>query len=675
MKKLSLIFLLFTAALTTSAQNKQIDTLRVALSKAAGPDTIRMNILHELTRNYFVSKPDSALIFAHEYYDIAVKLKRVKDQASALNAIANSYSTLGDYVKAFSIYFKTIKLYENINDIPGMANEYSNIGSGYTSQQDYIKALPYLRLGLKKWLPYAQTHKLTGHTQKIQTAILLLNIGEVFLYTHQIDSADYYLQNSYVLSKKNNLLDLLGNIERDLGEVEAARGHKAAAFNYFRQSLPASVGQEDGEMLSITYLSMANLYHHDKQQDSAEYYAQKALEAASAQGYLQDVFNAGKVLYAYYEEDHNLPQAYKYLKITTATKDNLFSQDKVKQLLSLDFDEKQRQADIEAAHTEAQNRLRTYILSGGLVVLLLLALISWRNSRQRQRANSLLKSQNAEIEKQKKSVETTLGELKTTQNQLVQSAKMASLGEMTAGIAHEIQNPLNFVNNFSEVNKDLLEELKAESTKPKAERNEQLELELINDLINNELKINHHGKRADFIVKGMLEHSRTNTSERQATNINVLADEFLKLSYHGLRAKNKHFNADLVTHFDTSIPRMNIVQQDIGRVLINLFGNAFYAVNQKAKTAGKDYKPTVEVNTVQQNGSVLVSVKDNGTGIPDNIREKIMQPFFTTKPTGEGTGLGLSLSYDIVTKGHGGTIQVNSKEGEGSEFVIQLPLS
>jgi signal transduction histidine kinase len=248
---------------------------------------------------------------------------------------------------------------------------------------------------------------------------------------------------------------------------------------------------------------------------------------------------------------------------------------------------------------------------------------------------------------------------------------MASLGELTAGIAHEIQNPLNFVNNFSEVNQEMLDELDEELDKGDIAGARSVAA----DIRKNEQKINHHGKRADFIVKGMLEHSRTTAGERQATNINVLADEFLKLSYHGLRAKDKSFNSELITNFDDKLPSVSIVQQDIGRVLINLFGNAFYAVNQKAKAAGPDYKPTVEVSTARENGSILISVKDNGTGIPENIREKIMQPFFTTKPTGEGTGLGLSLSYDIVVKGHGGAIDVDTKEGEFTEFIVSLPLN
>ncbi len=643
-------------ALIVNAQSKKIDTLRLALSKATEPDTIRLNILHELARNYFISKPDSALLLAQEYYGIAGKFKRVKDQASALNNMANSYITLGDYVKGFAMYFKAIKLNESINDVPGIVIEYSNLGNAYTVKQEYSKALPYLRAGLKIWLPYVQTRKIIRYDQREQLSVLWLNIGEVFLYTHQIDSAEHYLQLSYTDSKKNNFGDLLGNIERDLGEVEAARDHKAEALKYFRHSLPYSVTNEDVEMLSVTYLSMANLYHKYKQQDSAEYYAQKALEAAAAQRYLQDVYNAGRVLYAYYEEDNDLPQAYKYLKITTTTKDSLFSQDKVKQLLSMDFDEKQRQRELQIARAEEQNRLRTYILSGGLGVLLLLAFVFWRNSRQKQKANAVLAK--------------TLSDLKATQTQLVQSEKMASLGELTAGIAHEIQNPLNFVNNFSEVNTELLVELKQEIS---AKNYEEVSA-IADDLIGNEQKINLHGKRADAIVKSMLQHSQSGSAKKEPTDMNTLADEYLRLSYHGLRAKDKEFNAEMVTHFDEKLPKVNVIPQDIGRVMLNLFNNAFYAVNQKQKTAGADYKPEVSVSTSLENGQVVIKVKDNGTGIPDAIKEKIMQPFFTTKPTGEGTGLGLSLTYDMVVKGHAGTIEVNTKEGAFTEFVITLPI-
>jgi signal transduction histidine kinase len=249
---------------------------------------------------------------------------------------------------------------------------------------------------------------------------------------------------------------------------------------------------------------------------------------------------------------------------------------------------------------------------------------------------------------------------------------MASLGELTAGIAHEIQNPLNFVNNFSDVNKELLEELKAERLKPNAERDDVLQDELINDVIDNSDKINHHGKRADAIVKGMLQHSRVSTGQKEPTDINALADEYLRLSYHGLRAKDKAFNAEMKTDFDSPIGKINIIPQDIGRVLLNLFNNAFYAVNEQKNRNSDSYQPTVSVSTKKLDDKIQIVVKDNGNGIPQKIVDKIFQPFFTTKPTGEGTGLGLSLAYDIV-KAHGGELKVETVDGEFTEFVITLP--
>jgi two-component system NtrC family sensor kinase len=288
------------------------------------------------------------------------------------------------------------------------------------------------------------------------------------------------------------------------------------------------------------------------------------------------------------------------------------------------------------------------------------------------------------IEKQKEELEIqvvnrtaelkkSIDELKTTQTQLIQSEKMASLGELTAGIAHEIQNPLNFVNNFSEVNAELIEELLDEQKKDT--RNLNNEEDILNAIKENEYKIGMHGKRADSIVKGMLQHSKASSGAKEPTNINALADEYMRLAYHGLRAKDKEFNAELITNFDKNLPQINVVQQDIGRVLLNLFNNAFYAVHQKKKQSQDNYAPQVSLYTGKKDSFIEIIVKDNGIGIPDSIKDKIMQPFFTTKPTGEGTGLGLSLSYDIVKKGHGGSISVESNEGAGSEFIIILPIS
>jgi two-component system NtrC family sensor kinase len=662
MKKLSLLLLLLIIVFFASAQKKQIDTLRLALSKAK-TDTMRFEALHNLYRSYYIYNPDSAIIFAQQGYLLAKKNNWALNQEKCLNNIANAYSSLADYVKSISFYFKALRIAGELNDLYLMSVVNDNIGNTYILRQDYKKALPYLRLALKQSNTFALSHKLL-FIHKRNSAFIYGNTGECYLDMRQADSAEYYLNIAYNDSKKLNLTDLIGWVQRDLGEVEAEKGDKAGALQFFRQAVINDKAVDDGEDVSVACLSTASLYHKYKQQDSAEYYAQKALEAAASGRFEQDVLNAGKALYTFYDEDHNLEQAYKYFKITTAAKDSLYSQDKVKRLLSIDFDEKERQQELQVAQKEAENRLRTYILSGGLGVLLLLALIFWRNSRQRQKANKLLHRQKADIEK-------AMAQLKLTQNQLIQSEKMASLGELTAGIAHEIQNPLNFVNNFSEVNRELLVEMKEEIDKGHLEE----VIAIANDLIENEEKINHHGKRADFIVKGMLQHSRSGTGERQPANINTLAEEFFKLAYQGLRAKDKTFNSELTTHFDPDLPRVNVVQQDMGRVLLNLFNNAFYAVNQKAKTAGEDYKPEVSVTTSTENGQVIIRVNDNGIGIPDSIKEKIMQPFFTTKPTGEGTGLGLSLTYDMVVKGHGGSIAVDSVEGEGSEFVINLPIN
>lgn len=291
-----------------------------------------------------------------------------------------------------------------------------------------------------------------------------------------------------------------------------------------------------------------------------------------------------------------------------------------------------------------------------------------------QEKQQILSEQNITLEKQVKertaALEKSLKELKETEEQLIQREKMASLGELTAGIAHEIQNPLNFVNNFSEVNKELIGEMMEEIEK---ENYDEVKA-IAKDIEENEEKINHHGKRADSIVKGMLQHSRNSSGQKEPTDINQLVDECLRLSYHGMRAKDKSFNAQTSTEFDNTLPKINTAPQDVGRVLLNLFTNAFYAVMQKAKHKGYEYQPTVSAKTGKTEKAIFITVRDNGDGVPQKVLDKIFQPFFTTKPTGEGTGLGLSMSYDIIIQNHGGEIKVETKEGEFAAFTIILPL-
>jgi signal transduction histidine kinase len=347
---------------------------------------------------------------------------------------------------------------------------------------------------------------------------------------------------------------------------------------------------------------------------------------------------------------------------------------------SITFEAEQQlnEKELSIASLESENRVASLtrnFLMGIAALLVLIAAGIYSRFQFKKKANTVL--------------EKALVDLKSTQSQLIQSEKMASLGELTAGIAHEIQNPLNFVNNFSEVNKEILEELKAERLKPGTERDEDLQNGLINDIIENSEKITHHGKRADAIVKGMLQHSRTSTGQKEPTDINVLCDEYLRLSYHGMKARDNSFEASFHFEPDNSFPNINVVPQDIGRVLLNLINNAFQAVSERKKNEGENYVPEVIVSTKpffppagftseakgrnEVRRGAEISVKDNGPGIPDSIKDKIFQPFFTTKPTGQGTGLGLSLSYDIV-KAHGGELKVETIPNQGSSFTIQLPV-
>jgi len=332
-----------------------------------------------------------------------------------------------------------------------------------------------------------------------------------------------------------------------------------------------------------------------------------------------------------------------------------------------------------------ENLIKTIVLLSAPTLLLVYVSLSYKQIlterehearkviRITEEKKLLLEQQNEILETQvaqrTHELEKSLSELKAAQSQLIQSEKMASLGELTAGIAHEIQNPLNFVNNFSEVSNELIDEMNEELEK--GEFNEAKEI--ASDIKLNLYKITHHGKRADDIVKGMLQHSRSSSGTKEPTYINAIAEEYLRLAYHGLRAKDKSFNATLNTDFDDSIGTINAVPQDLGRVVLNLITNAFYAVNEKKNKEGEAFKPTVSVSTKKENGEIEIRVKDNGMGIPDSIKEKIFQPFFTTKPTGEGTGLGLSMSYEIITKMHGGKLIVETEKGKGTEFIIQIP--
>jgi two-component system NtrC family sensor kinase len=448
-----------------------------------------------------------------------------------------------------------------------------------------------------------------------------------------------------------------------LGNIYLQKHNDQLALHYLQKGIYDGISQaEYGNMLVGCY-DIAGYYISVKQPDSCLYYARKAVEFLHRR-HSTDMSRAYKYLYLGYKMKHITDSAYKYEDLTLVAQDSSYaaSQKNLLKFQKQSFSEQISLRDQEKQRAAVQARNRIFLLLAGIGVLILLTIIFYRNYKKTQAANN-------QLQRQKEEIQNTLSQLKSTQQQLVQREKMASLGELTAGIAHEIQNPLNFVNNFSEVSRELMGELEEELAKGDTDEVKAIAADVIENLD----KINHHGKRADNIVKGMLEHSKQSTGAKELTDINKLTDEYLRLSYSGFLAKNKQNPVELVTHFETSLPQIPVSGQDIGRVLINIFNNAFYAVQQRSKIAPPEYLPLVEVTTIASYGSLAITVKDNGIGIPDAIKDKIMQPFFTTKPTGEGTGLGLSLSYDIVVKGHDGKIEVTSKPGEGSVFTVVLP--
>ncbi len=623
-------------------------------------DTTRVNILNALAYQYYLTKPDTTYLLTRQAYELALKLNFLKGQARANTVSGTALGQLGDYGKALTMHKKAREIYIKLNDKMGLISSMNNSAYAYMLQEKWQKSLGLLLQG------YSLYKTMTNPDQRI-TSIILTNIGECYCHLKQLDSAKYYLKLALPLAKKANL----GRALYLLGDVALAKNNNNQAYAFYQQSLNVLIeGDAYVSWLNEAYYQLAKFYQVTSQKDSTLHYAKLSLANSRKGANIKGILKSSELLSQLYEGNDNA-EALKYYKIAVAAKDSLYSQDKMKQLISLTFEEKQQAQEIEAAKAEYRSTIRTYVFIGLLAVLGAIALVLYRNNRQKQQANTLLQRQRDEIHQQRTQLQESLETLKSAQTQLIQKEKMASLGELTAGIAHEIQNPLNFVNNFSEVSAELVTELEEEQHKPV--RDADLEAELLRDLKQNLQKITHHGGRASAIVKGMLEHSRTGTGKKQLTNLNALADEYLKIAYHGLRAKDKDFNCALVTDFAPDLGKVDVMPQELGRVLLNLYNNAFYAVKEKQKTAPADYQPTVTVNTAQVNGKVEIRVGDTGTGMPDTVKAKIFQPFFTTKPTGEGTGLGLSLSYDIVTKGHQGSLRVESREGEGTEFVIQLP--
>ena len=665
-----MLFLLTVHAKSQSQQ--EADSLHNALKTAAN-DSVLLVVLNDLYLFYIDNNRDSALYFTEQALELSKKLKQPLWEARFLLNKAYILQKQGNLPLAFKLINESMAItqdekneknyYVPVNDsarwdphterlfvltgaFHNLANTYSQAGNkekAIASYKDVIRISEQNK---------DELHHISAHN----------NIGSNYFDLNKLDSAMHYSRIAIRYANSTGYTTYLGSMLRTVGNVFFKQNQPDSAKYYYWASLTEGKIKDNFASVLSTTLALAQLYESNAANDSMFYYANAGFKMASGLKAGTQIASSAELISNAFKNMGETDSALTYLSISKHVKDSIneVRTEKLTEFQNLGFEEQMRLEKKVQENIVYKNKIRTIGLFSGLGILAALVFVFYRNNRQKQKANQVLQE--------------TLSDLKSTQAQLIQSEKMASLGELTAGIAHEIQNPLNFVNNFSEVSVELTKEIVEEVDKGNTAEVKAIAI----DLVQNLEKINHHGKRADAIVKGMLQHSRTSTGQKEPTDINALCDEYLRLAYHGLKARDNSFEASFRFEPDNTLPKMNLVPQDIGRVLLNLINNAFQAVSERKKTEGANYVPEVIVSTKlvsPQAGGLrgAVFISDNGPGIPGSIKDKIFQPFFTTKPAGQGTGLGLSLSYDIV-KAHRGELRVKTNENGGSVFIIELPV-
>lgn len=617
----------------TPFDQKYVDSVSVLLPKM--PDNkAKVDQLRLLASMHVMVNPPLTIQYANEGAAIAEKIDYPLGQIACLAQSAFSNAVRGEWVKATIDVNRAIPLCEKYD--PAQLIYMNNImvivattkGENEMALQYSLKAMhnPVFGSGaeISKWPTYMQ-------------------LGRIYYMLNRLDSSRYYADriSGYVKKYAEMIPDLARNSYILFGNLAFSNRDYPLAIKNFH--------------LAPDQIGLAKTYQILNEHDSAVFYAKMGLEINLIEKNPLGIQEASKILAKEYAKS-DPKKAIGYLQIYSDSRDSLYNSQKLRQLEQLKLNEQENKFELAKRITADRNRFMQLSLGGVLAFFLILAMILWRNNRLKHIANQKL--------------ESTLEKLKTTQAQLIQNEKLASLGELTAGIAHEIQNPLNFVNNFAEVSVELTEELDESVSQGDTKTIQALS----NDLRQNMIHIAQNGQRASDIVRNMLEHSRPTTSQAQPADLNILAEQYFKLAYQGIRSKDPDFNMELITDLDKNLGQIKLVPQDIGRVLLNLYNNAFYAAKRKqTELADNGHLPTIWLSTKRINGSVTLKVRDNGTGIPAEILSKIFQPFFTTKPTGQGTGLGLSLSYDIITKGHSGEMYVCSEPAIFTEFVICLP--
>ncbi|QJX45535.1 hypothetical protein HMJ29_00700 [Hymenobacter taeanensis] len=637
--------LLWSARLTAQAQSPALDSLRQLVQQTPS-DTSRVLLLCQMSDQYWVLRVDSAAAYANRALALAHRAGYRHGEGEALNRLGSVYRE-SNLAQALELFQQSLHLGETTHDLRLQAQNLRSIGIIYVYLRDRREGLAYyfraLRLGEKL------------HDEK-RMVVDLSNIGLAYDLYNEVDSARIFQERAYQLARR--LGTPTNYILYGLGQVARKQGRPTDALEFYRRSIRESKKLHHSRSANFSYVGLATLYQQQARLDSSIYYARLGYQVARLNGFLRGVLNASLLLTQDFRARGPVDSAFKYQRQVLAMKDTLFGQEKVMRLQGLNYQEQQRAQQAKATQIALKTRYQTYCLLAGLGVLLLVVALLVRGWRQQHHANEALQA--------------SLAELKEAQLMLVQREKMAFLGELTAGVAHELQNPLGFVKQFAAASTGLVEEINGAQ---RLTHDGALDREILAGLKQNLQEISQHGQRATAIIKGMLEHARTGQAPRVPTNLNQLVQEHLRLAYEGVRQQDPQFTAQLITHLDAAGPLVPVVAPDLGRAVLNLCTNALHAVRQRQRTASASYEPQVTASTqTQPDGAVVISIRDNGVGIPVDEQERIFEPFFTTKPMGEGTGLGLSLSHDIV-KSHGGTLHVQSREGEGTEIIVTLPVA
>ena len=644
-----LLFVFFSHSLQSQSNRTTIefiDSLTVEL-KQSKSDSERIHLLSQLCTKYMYVNPDSAIYYGKMAVQVASLTGKTEEALFIKGLLGEPLIYVGQLTQALDLALNTVDEFErlrNADQIKGIGPTLYNLSEIYFQLGRYEKARQYAWEMVDLDVSIDDVGIAFGY---YLLARLELESGNLSKAAAMVDTAFHYFKNVKNPELVNIIDGAYPGLFNTLASLRFRQGKKTEALNIYNKLLFQAESNGETYHAVMTHLDLADLYAEMNALDSSILHATQGLEYANQISFAQGKLRASQLL-AFLLESKDPHEALYYHKMANQMRDDLYGLGNIQVLRDMVEEKETRRKELQNTQEIFRQKRKQGLLLLGVIGLGVLAFVIYWNARKVRAVNGTLKS--------------TLAHLRSTQSQLIHAEKMASLGELTAGIAHEIQNPLNFVNNFSEINEELIEELSQELEAGHLPEAKSIAI----GLLQNEEKIKQHGKRAEGIVKSMLQHSRTSTGEKEPTDINALCDEYLRLAYHGMRAKDKSFNADYQLDLDPDLPKIDVVPQDIGRVLLNLINNAFHAVR-------REEKPEVVVSTKKLTGKIEIRVADNGPGIPQEIKGKIFQPFFTTKPAGEGTGLGLSLSYDIV-RAHDGQIMIESKKGNGSVFIIQLPV-